>query len=172
MENSETLHTVAELAVGVLGFSGIVAFLGRRSAGEWAPVDRFRFLNMIHNAALVLVLSLIPFAFHSADFSPEATWAWCSGIGALLWIFMVGASLVLVPPPQGAFVDSGTSKIAVAYSFPASFVAAALLLSNATGIGLSRSATPYLVSTLLLFGVTVVLFIRLLHTALDSRRAA
>ena len=58
------------------------------------------------------------------------------------------------------------------YIFISASTAAALFAMNATGIGLQRSFTPYLVGTLLLFGAPVVLFIRLLHSAIGPGRAA
>jgi hypothetical protein len=171
MENAETLRLVAELAIGVLGFSGVVAVLGRRGAGEWAPIDRFRFLIMVHTAALVLALAVLPFPFHSAGFVGGAIWGWCSGVAVTLLVFMFVAGRAVDPAPKGAFTAPGVSRIARAYAVPAPFVALCVFGMNAIGIGLARSATPYLVGVLLLLGVTVVLFIRLLHTAMGPRRA-
>jgi hypothetical protein len=171
MENAETLRLVAELAIGVLGFSGVVAVLGRRGAGEWAPIDRLRFLTMVHSAAIVLVLAVLPFPFHSAGFVDEAIWGWCSGIAAILLVLMFVAGRVVNPPPKGAFTAPGTSRLARAYAVPAPFVALSVFGINAIGIGFARSETPYLVAVLILFGVPVVLFIRLLHTAIGPRTA-
>ena len=64
MEGAGILQLLAELAIGVIGFSGVVAVLGRRGAGEWQELDRFRFFFMIRSATFVLSLSLIPFLFH------------------------------------------------------------------------------------------------------------
>jgi hypothetical protein len=171
MENAETLRLVAELAIGVLGFSGVVAVLGRRGAGEWAPIDRVRFLTMVHAAALVLTLALLPFPFHSAGLASEVIWGWCSALAAVLSVFMFAARRIGDPPPKGYLTAPGTSRLALAYAVPAPFVALALFGMNAAGIGLARSATPYLVGVLLILGSTVVLFIRLLHTAMGPRRA-
>lgn len=172
MENAGTLQMIAELAIGVLGFSGVVAVLGRRGAGEWAPVDRFRFLNMVHTAAIVLALAVLPFPFHSAGFGSEALWGWCSGVAEVLLLFMTAATRILAPAPEGAFTGPGTSRLALAYAVPANLGALFLFGLNALGIGLARSPTPYLVGVLLLFGTTVILFIRLLHTAMDSGRTS
>jgi hypothetical protein len=171
MRNAETLRLVAELAIGVLGFSGVVAVLGRRGAGDWEPIDRFRFVSMVHIGALVLALAVLPFPFYSAGFADEAIWGWCSGLAASLQVFMLAAQRVVAPPPKGMLTAPGTSRIATAYAVPAGFVALLLFVANAIGIGVARSATPYLVGVLLLFGTTVVLFIRLLHTAMGPRRA-
>jgi hypothetical protein len=68
--------------------------------------------------------------------------------------------------PRGMLTDPGTSKLAIAYVGPAMLVALLLFATNAAGIVLERSFTPYLVALLLAFGVPVVFFIRLLHSAI------
>ena len=125
---------------------------------------------MVHTAAIVLVLAVLPFPFHSAGFVGEAIWGWCSGIGAVL--MLVGGVAVSMSRrvPKGTFGDPGTSRLAAAYASVALLGALVLFAVNATGIGLERSPTPYLVAVLLLFGLPVVLFIRLLDTAIGPRR--
>ena len=172
MENAGVLQLLAELALGVLGFSGVVAVLGRRSAGEWAPIDRVRFFTMISLAGLVLLLALLPFPFHSAGFASQPIWGWCSGVGAILLVCNGVATRIFYPAPTGVFTDPGTSRLATAYIAPAIIGALFLFAMNATGIGLEHSATPYLVAVLLTFGVPVLLFIRLLYTAIGPGRAA
>ena len=172
MENAGILQLLAELALGVLGFSGIVAVLGHRSAGEWAPIDRVRFFTMISLAGLVLLLAVLPFPFHSAGFASQPIWGWCSGVGAILLLCNGVATHIVYPPPKGAFTDPGTSRLATVYIASAIFGALILFAMNATGIGLEHSATPYLVAVLLLFGVPVLLFIRLLYTAIGPGRGA
>ena len=172
MENAGILQLLAELALGVLGFSGVVAVLGRRSAGEWAPIDRFRFFGMIRITAFVLVLAVLPFPFHSAGFASEAIWGWCSGVGAVLLVSATVAQRIVESAPKGTFTDPRTSKLALAYVVPAYLGALFLFGLNATGIGLEQSATRYLVAVLLTFGIPVVLFIRLLHTAIGPERVA
>jgi hypothetical protein len=171
MENAGILQLLAELALGVLGFSGVVAVLGHRSAGEWAPIDRFRFFTMIRVTALVLLLAVLPFPFHSAGFASQPIWGWCSGVGAILLVCNGVAMRLVDRPPKGTFTDPKTSRLATAYVVTAIIGAPILFAMNATGIGLDHSATPYLVAVLLTFGVPVVLFIRLLYTAIGPGRA-
>ncbi len=171
MEGDGILQLLAELAVGVLGFSGVVAVLGRRGAGEWSPVDRLRFFFMVRMTALVLLLGVLPFPFYSAGFSSEAIWGWCSGAGAIL-ILIIGLATRAEGIPKGMMTDPGTSRLALAYVGSALFVALIVFAVNATGIVLERSFTPYLVAVLLTFGVPIVFFIRLLHSAIGPRSSA
>jgi hypothetical protein len=172
MQNSGILQLLAELALGVLGFSGVVAVLGRRSEGEWTPVDRVRFFGMVRVTALVLVLAVLPFPFYSASFASEAIWAWCSAIAVVICVLVQVGAQISERAPKGIFTAPGTSRLATAYAGLAYLGSLLLFGMNATGIGLERSATPYLVALLLIFGIPVVLFIRLLHSALGPERAA
>ena len=127
---------------------------------------------MIQTTAIVLVLAVLPFPFHSAGFASEAIWGWCSGVGAVLLGFQFVAQRIVESTPEGMFTDPATSRLALAYVVPAPPGALFLFGLNATGIGLERSATPYLVAVLLIFGVPVILFIRLLYTAIGPEDAA
>ncbi len=61
MEASDELLTIAELAVGLAGFSGVVVVF--RGQGGLRLVDRFRFLSVLSQALTVLVLAFVPFGF-------------------------------------------------------------------------------------------------------------
>jgi hypothetical protein len=170
MEYAGILQLLAELAISVLGFSGVVAVLGRRSTGEWTTVDRARFFVMVRLTLSVLALAILPFPFYAAGFAGEVIWGWCSGIAALVVILnlMVAFNDGML---SGAVLSaSGTSRLAIGYIFISVPVELALFAMNAAGIGLERAFTPYLVASLLLFGAPVVLFVRLLHSAIGSGR--
>jgi hypothetical protein len=174
MEVMGTLELLAELSIAVLGFSGVVAVLGRRASGDWADLDRLRFRVMVRVAAVVLVLSLLPFPFRSAGFSESSTWGWSSGIGTLLYaLFLVSYLQEFYREQARLWSDSTVSKVAHIYNSFVSIVAPLLLGLNATGLVFERTATPYLVASLLIFGVSIVLFLRLLETEVARfRRAA
>jgi hypothetical protein len=174
MEVAETLELLAELSIAVLGFSGVVAVLGRRASGDWADLDRYRFRAMVRVAALVLVLSLLPFPFRSAGFTESSIWGWSSGIGTLLYaLFLVSYLQQYYRKRASLWADPTVSKPAHIYNFFVSLAAPLLLGLNAADIVFERSATPYLVASLLLFGVSIVLFLRLLETEVARfRRAA
>jgi hypothetical protein len=175
VEIAGTLELLAELAIAVLGFSGVVAVLGRRASGDWTDVDRLRFGAMVRIAALVLVLSLLPSPFRSAGLSESSLWAWCSGIGTALCVLLVVLNYEArkrVHLPFG-WSDSTISKAALIYVLVAVIVAPLLLGLNAIGVAFERDPTAYLVALLLLFVASVVYFLRLLEASIaESRRAA
>ncbi len=172
MEGSGILQLLAELAIGVLGFSGVVAVLGRRSAGDWSPVDRSRFLWMIWATALVLASSLIPFLLHHSEIGGRPLWGWCSAIAATAWTLVPAAGIwlrsITFPNPS----TPGVSKLAAAYVWPAMAAAPLLFALNALAIGFDRTFAAYLGALLLAFGSPIILFIRLLYSAMEAPRAA
>ena len=64
MEASEELLTIAELAIGLAGFSGVVVAFNR--GGGLRPTDSFRFIALFCSALSVLVVAFVPFGFHYA----------------------------------------------------------------------------------------------------------
>ena len=172
MEGAEILQLLAELAVGVLGFSGVVAVLGSRSAGEWSPLDRSRFFALVWLTTLVLASSLIPFLLHHGGIAGPPLWGWCSAIAAAAWTLMLAAGFsvgsFILPNPSAP----GVSKLASLYVFPSMFVTPLLLGLNALAIGFDRTFAPYLAALLLAFGSPIILFIRLLYSAIGPPRAA
>jgi hypothetical protein len=171
MEGAEILQLLAELAVGVLGFSGVVAVLGRRSAGEWSPVDHSRFFGLVWFTALVLASSLIPFLLHHGGIAGPPLWGWCSAIAAAAWTLMLAVGFYvgsfLLPNPSAP----GVSKLASLYVW-ASYFTPLLLALNALAIGFDRTFAPYLAALLLAFGSPIILFIRLLYSAIGPPPAS
>lgn len=172
MQGAGTLELLAELAVAVLGFSGVVAALGRRASGEWSRLDRMRFRGMVRIALFVLVLSLLPFPLDSAGLAASQVWGWSSGIGLLLFVLVSVSLEVHSTPLRSLWSNAGVSKSALGYAFAVLFAAPILLGLNAAGVVLQRSATPYLVAVLLLFGVSLAFFLRLLEEVMGGGRRA
>jgi hypothetical protein len=174
MEIAGTLELLAELSIAVLGFSGVVAVLGRRASGDWSDLDGLRFRVMVRVAALVLALSLLPFPFRSAGFSESSVWGCSSGIGTLFFaLFLVLYQQDDDRKGRRLWSEPTVSKAALIYLRCVALAAPLLLGLNATGIVFERTATPYLVASLLLFGASVVSFFRLLEAEVaGSRRAA
>ncbi len=160
MQGAGILELISELAIAILGFSGVVVALGSRASGTWSLHDRLRFLGMIRAAACVLVLSLLPFPFHAAGKSGADLWMWCSGIGAVVSIVYywlnTGTDL------RESWTNVDVSKLALVYAMFATISVPVMLALNAFEIVFERTFTPYLSCILLVFGTSVILFLRLI----------
>ena len=56
---SETLSTIAELALGLAGFTGVLVVLGRQP-GRFSPAEGFRLAVLLVASLSALFLSLVP----------------------------------------------------------------------------------------------------------------
>jgi hypothetical protein len=100
MEASEELLTIAELAIGLAGFSGVVVAFNR---GEGLrPTDRFRFIAMFTAALSVLVVSFVPFGFHHAGTTGPALWMGSSAVQLASWVSIFLVLGVRFRPEFGA----------------------------------------------------------------------
>jgi len=88
MEDLEYFYTIAEIAVTLAGFSGIVvALIGRGAA--WRENDRYGLLAVLVACAGAFVLALVPACLLFFELSGSVVW---SITAALIGIFMLGGS--------------------------------------------------------------------------------
>jgi hypothetical protein len=60
MEGNTVLESLPEIGIGLVGFTGVVAVLGRRARGQWTRSEMVRFYLLLHMSTLVAFLSLVP----------------------------------------------------------------------------------------------------------------
>jgi hypothetical protein len=72
MQATEELLTIAELAVALAGFSGVVVAFTRH--GEFTPIDRLRFLSCLSLAMGAAVVSFVPSLLHLQGLSGPSLW--------------------------------------------------------------------------------------------------
>jgi hypothetical protein len=73
MIGAEIFTTIAQLAVGVTGFSGIVIAFNRQP-GRLSDFEAFRILILFTNSLAAMFLSLIPFAFYYMRWNETTLW--------------------------------------------------------------------------------------------------
>ena len=94
MEIWDNLALVAELAIGLAGFAGLVAVVGRR--GRDAPeIDAARLRGALEFSLLVAGFALLPNLPREAGISEPMVWRGCCAVfavsGAALTLFKVRA---------------------------------------------------------------------------------
>ena len=88
MEASDELLTIAELAIGLAGFSGvIVAFTHRDGLSE---VNRNHFIVLFSTAISAVFMAFVPFGFHYQGKVGPALWESSS-----LVMLIVGAAIAI-----------------------------------------------------------------------------
>lgn len=90
MDGSDALLAVAEVSVGLAGFTGIVMALYNRS-DSWSEFDAVRALVLLITGFGALILSLVPLGLHFSGLSETAIWRVGSGA-------MAGYMLVYLLP--------------------------------------------------------------------------
>ncbi len=93
MNPVDSLPVIAEISLGLVGFTAVVAVL-RRPDGGLGMVNLFRSLHLLGYASATLLLSLFPFLLTAIGCEPEAMWRISSS--AMLLTGVVG----LIPSPR------------------------------------------------------------------------
>ncbi len=73
MQSSDLLLTVAQIAVGLAGFSAIIVTLNPKPIREWDVTDRLNLRLLIQVSFVVLFFSLLPFIL-AVPFEIEDAW--------------------------------------------------------------------------------------------------
>jgi len=91
--NEQILDTLANVAITLAAFSGLVVAFRARGVHVWSPTELRVLWFLVVDSFLVAFFALLPVPMALADWSPDALWGACS---ALLgsW-FLVGGILAL-----------------------------------------------------------------------------
>ena len=81
MDIAETLLTVAQVAMGLAGFSSVLVALSGEPS-KWSSVDSFRISGMLSASLAALFLALAPFLLHFFGVDTALVWRWSSGLVA------------------------------------------------------------------------------------------
>jgi hypothetical protein len=160
LQGAGILQLIAEVAVALAGFSGVVVALGRRSGGAWASSDKTRLRTMLDLSFLAAFLAIMPFILFHGGLESSSIWAWSSGLGALV----MGVRLIrALPQLASIWRDSSVSRPLVATMRSLQAAIVLVLAANATGFGLGQSFTPYLIALVGLLAMSALMFVRLLN---------
>jgi len=161
VEESETLRTLAEVAVALTGFTGIVAVLGRRAGGEWAPLEMLRLRMLLETSLGVLFLSLLPLVMQTLRPSEQSLWRVSNGLECLVYL---GGLLLLclrvskLEPSQWPPEEKWLTAALV----PLSLVILGLEAGFALGILTAYGSFAYLLGLAFLLGLAALHFVLLL----------
>src|SRR5690349_1082921 len=84
MQPSEALNVVAQVAVTLAGFAGIVVVFRPDAIHQWSTLDKFRLRLLLANSALPLVFALLAILLLSLEPPPVSIWRWCSGLSLVI----------------------------------------------------------------------------------------
>lgn len=137
MAETDLLFSLAELSVGLAGFSAIVVLFRRRESGKWRVGDADRFRGMVLHAMSAALFCIVPAWIAVFVSEPARIWTIASGLLGADLAFQ--SSYVLRLPSTEA---RDRIVVAMGYAF------AALQALNAFGVGFAREFGPYLAGVL------------------------
>ena len=163
MEAEPILGVYAQLAVFIVGLSGIAGVVGHRATGNWQIADYFRFWTMMTSGFLLLFQALFPILLHSFSLTPEAVWGWSSAAVALIVCGLLSWRLANHKRQQP---DPRFSVIVWWLGTTLQTAIAIILILNAASLGFKGTFAPYLLAMSLTLALSCMAFIRLLIVAL------
>ena len=86
VEGSEILQTLAEVAIALTGFTGIVVALRSRADEALSGYALVRFRILLFASLAAVAFALLPFLCHHLGVPPVATWSICSSAVAAIMI--------------------------------------------------------------------------------------
>jgi hypothetical protein len=101
IRGGEVLLALAQIAVGLAGFSGVVAAFSR-SRG-FRVEDRVRFLMLVGSSFIVIVLSFVPFLLDLSGVREPAVWR----LSSAAWLIVVMGSVPLILLGRSVILRSG-----------------------------------------------------------------
>jgi hypothetical protein len=78
--NESVLNMLAEVAITLAGFSGVVVVFRLHGAQSWSPTELRVLWLLIGDSFLVLFFSLLPFPLALANWSDDALWGICNAL--------------------------------------------------------------------------------------------
>jgi hypothetical protein len=149
----ELLIAVAQLALGVAGFSGIAMYF-KRKPGPLTNIEVYRIAILFFNAFAAVFLALAPFPLEAFGFSGPSVWRISSAIMAAFeiafhWYYLPRSQRYLRQVPE-LF-----NRYSLVLTYTGGLGNLVLQLANALGIAGSRHAAIFMLGVLwLLFHAT------------------
>ena len=166
MEIQELLLGLAQIAVALVGFSGLASVFRRSADATWRP--DVRFWSLIIATTGCLIFSLLPLAFLHGGISTIVTWPACSGIFAA---FMTVSWIALLRQLRRRIGAGEYYKSAITVAFTVGHViAVTVLVLNTLGIAWQPTFGPYLVSLMLYFLWASMIFIRMIYMGISASK--
>lgn len=103
MQPGDALNVLAQVAVTLAGFAGIVVVFRPESVHQWSALDKFRLRLLLINSALPLGYALFGILLLSVDPPPAGIWRWCSGFTVatqLVFIITIRSPSRSIPPAE------------------------------------------------------------------------
>ena len=158
----DALQTLAEVAIGVAGFTGVISVFRRRAGGEDA-LSAWRTSTILTTSLASLALATIPMGLSLVGLAEPLLWRVCSAI-YLLTVSLVISDVVRRRarlPDDARIIVSGSRTYAVLLYSVAGIAAFSQVLALHPTL-VANPAGLYFLATLALIGASCAIFVRTL----------
>jgi hypothetical protein len=161
LSEHESLTSIAEFAIALAGFSGIVVALGKQP-GRWAAADRFRLLNVLVYAFTVGFMAYLPMGLAHAGLAGSLLWRVSSG--GFLCVLLIESVLFLSVIMRAVTDEVRILLNPIIYWTSWIFFAIVMLaqLLNILGLGFQPQFAPYFLGLVLSLLAGSSQFVRIL----------
>ena len=156
--NEDVLYTLAEVAVTLAGFSGLVVVFRLPGTRSWSPTELGVLWFLIGNSLIVLFLSLIPIPLALAQCSQDGIWGFCNGLLAV-WFFAGNVIGIRARRRDPTRVSVPIITPALWFTLVVAFAMGTALLLSAFNVLLPRSQSLYVLGLIVLLGFAAVQFL-------------
>ena len=162
MEAEGILTTLAEVAIAIAGFSGIVVALQNRTV-DWSETDKLRFSALLQVSFESVFFSFVPIVLYLMHPSEPFVWRWSSG----LWLVYIACTVAYRVPQIRRVSAPGSDTSKLAMRFVLSSFCTSVLLQVANVVWL-RVSWPHVITVILGMLLAFVFFARLLRAVIGT----
>lgn len=165
MSEAENLRAIAEVAIAIAGFTGVVVVFGSRARGEWTPAETSSLWLLLSQALVVTLFSFLPILLDSGGLEGRLLWRVSNGMLATA-TWAIGGHMVFRQKYQIPQTASLLARCLEYFSFLAGGVISVAQVGNAAGALPGAGAFLFLLALLFLLTASVTNFWRLVMSAL------
>ncbi len=163
MEDSDVLIGLAQIAIAIVGFSGLVSVF-RSVDRVWRPDARF--WSMMTQSIATLAFAVLPLPFIRSEIAPEYTWSICS---ILFASFSAVFGVIHVRDLRRRVASGQYYKSQITtFLIVSLIIVVVVLVLNALGLVFGRSFTPYLACLVAYTVGSTLAFIRMIYMSFVS----
>ena len=158
MEATDSLDTLAQVAITLAGFSGLAAAIRARPFEAWFPRERFTFLTIFVFSLGALLFALIPSALHYFRLSEDTIWR----LASFLMLLYIGGAVcgTLIANQRLNRAGHPRSRPTVwTVGFIVGAAGAVLQCLNTTGLLIGVGPGPYYISVVAMIGLAAMNFV-------------
>lgn len=170
LEDAETLRTIAEVAIAIAGFSGVVVVFGSRAHGSWSSVEADRLWLLLAQALIVTLFAFLPILLHAGGLGARLLFRVSNGL-LVPAVWAIGVQMAFRQRYFERVKEASLLERGFEYSiFAIGGLISTAQLAHAFGLLPARGPFLFLLALLFLLAASITNFWRLLMDVVMAGR--